>query len=297
MMRGPRAAAGLLLLAALCQLASAQFTVTTTYGPVVGQASPTNSSVRAFIGIPFAAPPVGSLRWAPPQAPANWTSPRVTQYPADMSTGVLGVMCAQAPPQVLGLLFYNLTDPAQSYIPSFFNEDCLYLNVWTPCRSNNCNLPVIVFMHGGAWVEGSAMLASYDGTHFAESGAVFVAPNYRLGALGFLASAQQAAGSLNVGLQDQQQALRWVQANARAFGGDPTRVMLTGESAGSEAVSAHLVSPGSAGLFRRGLMESCSVAFTPGPILDYVKPLPVAQVPHTRLKTPATSQQHSHNDD
>lgn len=117
----------------------------------------------------------------------------------------------------------------------------------------------------------------YDGTAFAEAGAVFVAPNYRLGALGYLASTLQAPTEFNVGFQDQQAALHWVQDNIASFGGDPSRVMLTGQSAGSEAVSAHLLSPASAGLFRRGLMESCSITFTPGPINDYIKPLSYAQ--------------------
>jgi len=121
------------------------------------------------------------------------------------------------------------------------------------------------------------MAALYDGTNYAAGGAVFVAINYRLGALGFMASSQQGAAQLNVGFQDQQAALLWVQANIARFGGDPGRVMLTGQSAGSEAVNAHLLAPQSAGLFRRALMESCGIDFFPGPISDYVKPLPTAQ--------------------
>lgn len=265
---------------------TSQLTVTTTYGPVTGQASVVNASVRAFIGIPYAAPPVGNLRWAPPQPPQSWSTAQPAQYLID-PTGQLpnfGVMCPQS---LAGWQIYylNTSDPAQSYIPSIMSEDCLLLNVWTPCRDASCNLPVIVFMHGGAWVEGSAMLWDYEGTHFAEYGAVFVSVNYRLGALGFMASSvNTVANNTNFGFQDQQLALRWVQANIARFGGDPTRVMVTGESAGSEAVSAHVISPSSQGLFRRGLMESCAVAFTPGPIPDYAKPLSVAQA---RRRAPA----------
>jgi para-nitrobenzyl esterase len=277
-----RSQASALLLVALwalaCACASAQvLQVSTSNGPVVGQLAPGNASVRTFIGVPYAAPPVGSLRWAPPSPPAAWTSPLAAQYPPAGSP-VLGVSCPQGL-ESLGIYALDPSDAGQSFVftDGLVSEDCLYLNVWTPCADASCSLPVIVFLHGGAWVTGTAMDLSLDGTAFAAAGAVFISLNYRLGALGNMASELQPASALNVGFQDQQAALAWVQANAQRFGGDPSRVMLTGQSAGSEAVSAHLLSPGSAGLFRRALMESCSVLFTPGPISDYVKPLPAAR--------------------
>jgi para-nitrobenzyl esterase len=250
--------------------------------------SPVNASVRAFIFVPYAAPPVGALRWAPPPAPAAWSTPLATLYPPAGSP-VLGVSCPQGL-ESLGIMALDPTDAGQSFIFSdgLVSEDCLYLNVWTPCADASCSLPVIVFLHGGAWVTGTSMDLSLDGTHFAEAGAVFVSLNYRLGALGFMASSAQPGASLNVGFQDQQAALRWVAANAAAFGGDPTRVMLTGQSAGSEAVSAHLLSPRSSGLFRRGLMESCALLFTPGPLPDYAKPLPARRA-RRRCRVPLGS--------
>jgi para-nitrobenzyl esterase len=137
-------------------------------------------------------------------------------------------------------------------------EDCLYLNVWTPDPS--ASLPVMVWIHGGSFVTGSGSIAWYDGARLASRGVVVVTINYRLGVLGFLDLAAvggpEWAGSVNLGLQDQALALRWVHDHIAAFGGDPGRVTIFGESAGAMSVSAHLARPGSSGLFRRAIAQS-----------------------------------------
>jgi carboxylesterase type B len=138
------------------------------------------------------------------------------------------------------------------------SEQCLYLNLWTPTRSSTKNLPVMVFIHGGAFVSGAGSLPVYDGARLAVRGGVVVVTfNYRLGALGFLAGgsgADKLAG--NYGFEDQQLALQWVRRNIRSFGGDPAKITIFGESAGAISVGAHLVAPGSRTLFRSALMES-----------------------------------------
>jgi len=255
---------------------AAQLLVNTTNGPVLGQPSPTNASIRSFIAIPYAAAPVGSLRWQAPQPPAPWTSPLAVPYASfpDPLSDFIGAWCPQENSWGVPM---NFSDPMYGELEAAaFSEDCLNLNVWTPCPDASCALPVIFFIHGGSWFIGSAMTSGYDGTNFAAAGAVFVAINYRLGALGFMASSQQGAGQLNVGFQDQQAALRWVQANIARFGGDPGRVTITGQSTGGDSVFAHLLAPQSAGLFRRALMESCTLP-VPLPNPDYVKPLASAQ--------------------
>ncbi len=210
--------------------------VMTNAGPVRGTVHPSH---RTFQGIPYAAPPVGKLRWASPQPVARWTTPRDATRP--------GNDC----PQTAGFL----GDP-----PSL-SEDCLYLNVTTPRGAAGRKLPVIFYIHGGGFFSGSGRL--YDAERLATQGdAVVVTTNYRLGAFGFLAHpALGGTRSGTFGLEDQQAALRWVRRNAAAFGGDPHNVTLVGESAGSVSVCSRLVAPSSAGLFRRAVMQSgpCSV--------------------------------------
>lgn len=214
--------------------------VPTSSGPVEGE---TDGGVSRFFGIPYAAPPVGELRWKPPVAPSAWTAP--------LSAKTFGQACPQA-------------DDAT--IPQ--GEDCLTLNVWTPRLDPTAGLPVMVFVHGGSFRNGSGSRSTYDGTALATRfGVVVVTLNYRLGALGFLAhpaltaeSAHHSSG--NYGVMDQQAALRWVQQNVSAFGGDPTRVTLFGESAGSISVCTQVVSPLAAGLFQRGIGESGSCLIT-----------------------------------
>ena len=204
--------------------------VRTGDGPVRGIVA---ADHRTFQGIPYAAPPEGALRWAAPRPPARWTDTRDATRP--------GSAC----PQTAGFL----GDPAS------FDEDCLFLNVTTPRRTGNRLKPVMVFIHGGGFYSGSSDL--YGARALATQGdVVVVTPNYRLGVFGFLDHPALGATAANFGLQDQQAALRWVRRNAAAFGGDPANVTLVGESAGSVSTCSHLVSPSSAGLFRRAIMQS-----------------------------------------
>jgi len=194
----------------------------------------------AFRGLAYAAPPTGQLRWRAPQPPASWRGVRhATQYAPS---------CLQK---------LNLSQP-----PGPQSEDCLYLNVSTPRLHSYATRPVLVWMHGGGLTQDGAL--NYDGTKLAGQGAVVVTMNYRLGALGFLAHpalADRPGGAAgNYGLMDQQAALRWVRHNIGAFGGDPDNVTIAGESAGGLSVLAHLVSPGSHGLFQRAIVQSGTFA-------------------------------------
>jgi para-nitrobenzyl esterase len=209
--------------------------VQTANGPVQSE---TTDAPCKYLGIPYAAPPVGALRWKAPQPAASWTTPRPSQ-------------AASACPQVSSEFGYASTD-----------EDCLYLNVWSANPSATA-APVMVFVHGGSFLYGSGTFGLYDGTHLAEAtGHVIVTMNYRLGALGFLSNpALRAEDSTNpsagdYAIQDQIAAFQWVQANAAAFGGDPKNVTIFGESAGGSSMFMHLVSPKSAGLFARVIVES-----------------------------------------
>lgn len=187
----------------------------TADGTVQGSAS---NGVVAFKGIPFAAPPVGALRWRPPQPVAAWSGMRqTTSFVHD---------CMQT----------NGPNSGLTVTPS---EDCLYLNVWRPQNSNGKNLPVMVWIYGGAYVTGGTSMPHYDGTQFAKEGVVLVTLNYRLGRFGFFAhpaltaaAAQSGETVANYGYMDQIAALKWVQKNIANFGGAPTNVTIFGESAG-----------------------------------------------------------------
>lgn len=216
--------------------------VQTSQGEISGKLV---DGVRAYLGIPYAAPPVGELRWQPPQPPAGWSGTRDARAFSDR--------CAQ---------------PASFLSPKSANEDCLYLNVHVPDDIGNGKLPVMVWIHGGAFLSGSA--ADYDMTKLANKAhVVVVSINYRLGAFGFFRAPELAAQhqSSNLGLQDQQAALRWVQSQIGRFGGDASRVTLFGQSAGGASVCLHTVSPGSKGLFHRAIMQSgtCSLLTTTPP--------------------------------
>jgi para-nitrobenzyl esterase len=196
--------------------------------------------VDVFLGIPFAAPPTGERRLAPPAAPAAWAAPlRATIAPS-------------ACPQIVS------ADPAGL---ASNNEDCLYLNVWAPVPAAQPRA-VMVWVHGGGFVEGFGAAKQYDATRLAaRANAVVVTVNYRVGALGFLAAdALDAADprhvSGNYGLLDVQAALRWVNRNAAAFGGDTHRITVMGESAGANLVLGLLASPASEGLFQRAIVQS-----------------------------------------
>ena len=201
-----------------------------------------DSTVRVFRGVPYAAPPVGDLRWKPPQPVAPWQGVRQAVAFSDV--------CPQGP----GLA--ALTGEA---LPTL-SEDCLYLNVWTPATGADAKLPVMVWIHGGGLTLGWGHQRGYDGANFAKQGVVLVSVNYRLGALGFLAhpllSAEAGGKSGNYGLLDQVAALEWVRRNIGAFGGDPGNVTIFGESAGGTSVHALLASPRTTGLFHRAIAQS-----------------------------------------
>ena len=203
------------------------------------------AGVNSFLGLPYAAPPTGNLRWRPPQPAAGWSGVR------DATT--FGPSCPQA--------------PSPFAPPGQFSEDCLYLNVYTPAaRSSFGGRPVLVWIHGGGLEQDGAR--DYDGTKLAADGVVVVTINYRLGALGFLAhpalASHGAAG--NYGLMDQQAALRWVQRNIARFGGDPGNVTIAGQSAGGLSVLAQMVSPGARGLFQRAIVQSGTFALNQRPL-------------------------------
>ncbi|XP_028635090.1 acylcarnitine hydrolase-like [Grammomys surdaster] len=204
----------------------------------------TNTDIYIFLGIPFAKPPVGPLRFAPPEDPEPWSGVRDgTSHPA---------MCLQNHdmPSELGL-------PDMKTILSSISmsEDCLYLNIYTPIHAHEgSNLPVMVWIHGGALVTGSASF--YDGSLLtATEDLVVVIIQYRLGVLGFFSTGDEHARG-NWGYLDQVAALRWVQQNIAYFGGNPDRVTIFGQSAGGTSVSSHVVSPMSQGLFHGAIMES-----------------------------------------
>jgi para-nitrobenzyl esterase len=239
--------AALIALAGVCmQPAVAQIgVVSVTGGSVEGV---TANAVTSFKGIPFAAPPVGDLRWRSPQPVRPWTGIRRADR--------FGPECMQR-------VFRRPGAP-----PPTVSEDCLYLNVWTAAKSADAHLPVMVWIYGGAFTGGSASLPGYDGTHFAQQGVVLVSFNYRLGVFGFLAdrgldaeSAHHVSG--NYGLRDMIAALKWVRANIAQFGGDPSRVTIFGESAGGHAVGILSLSPVASGLFQRAISESGGVPFAP----------------------------------
>ena len=239
-----------IVLAASLQQISAQASpasaVNTQFGKVAGQKAG-HSPVTVFKGIPFAAPPIGDLRWRPPAAPASWQGVRKADE--------FGASCMQP---VHGDF---LPWTKEFLIQNRISEDCLYLNVWSPKLSATADLPVVVFIHGGAFNEGSGSIAVYDGTNLASTGLVVVTINYRLGVFGFLAhpeltaeSSVQASG--NYGLMDQIAALKWVQFNIQQFGGNPSRVTLWGQSAGAFSVAALIASPEAKGLFQRAIADS-----------------------------------------
>ncbi len=210
------------------------------------------SGVREFKGIPFAAPPVGDLRWAAPQPVKDWKGTK--------QTAQFGPRCMQQ------ALFGDM-----NFRSNGMSEDCLYLNIWTPAKSANDKLPVLVYYFGGGFVAGDGSEPRYDGESLAAKGIVTVTVNYRLGVFGFMAhpdltkeSPHHASG--NYGLLDQSAALQWVHSNIAGFGGDPSRITIAGESAGSIAVSAQMASPLSKTLIAGAIGESGSILGTLPPV-------------------------------
>jgi para-nitrobenzyl esterase len=218
--------------------------VATSTGRVAGTQ---RDGVHAYLGIPFAAPPTGERRWRAPES-YRWSG----IWPANRK----GAACIQV---------LRPHDINHYFGEEATSEDCLTLNVWTPATAKaGAKLPVIVFIYGGGFTIGSSGMANYDGAAVARRGAVFVNFNYRVGALGFMAhpelSREQGGHSGNYGLMDQIAALKWVRANVAKFGGDPTRVVIMGQSAGASSVVAHLFSPQSRGLFSGAVLSSgCNV--------------------------------------
>jgi para-nitrobenzyl esterase len=217
----------------------------------IGGSTMSSPGVRAFKGIPFAAPPVGALRWQPPQPVARWDGVRdaskfgnVCIQPAGPTTG---------PQARLNIAVLPDSPPLA--------EDCLYLNVWTGAASASERRPVMVWFFGGAFTEGGGSVPLYDGDALARKGAVVVTMNYRLGPYGFFAhpaltaeSPHHASG--NYGLMDMLASLEWVKQNIAAFGGDPGNVTVFGQSAGAMAIASLVSSPEATGLFHRAISQS-----------------------------------------
>jgi len=231
-----------LLVLGSAQAAGAQdLTIKIAQGKLQGK-SINGGRVHAFLGIPYAAPPVGELRWRPPEPAARWRGTRnATRY---------GARCMQGHPYS-DMIF-------QDSGPS---EDCLYLNVFAPAGANSkSKLPVMFWIHGGGFLAGSASEPRHNGDFLPTKGLVLVTINYRLGVFGFLATpplaAEQSGAAGNYGLLDMVAALQWVHANIAAFGGDPANVTIFGESAGSESVSILMAAQPARGLFARAIGES-----------------------------------------
>lgn len=224
----------LLLVLAACGGGGDPLEVKTDTGVVLGVEQ---GDTRAWLGVPYAAPPVGELRWKRPQRAAPWDGV--------LETAQTGIQCPQT---------FSIGGPGGS-------EDCLFVNIWSPKRGSKH--PVMVWLHGGAFIFGSGGDSYYSGRHLAETyGVVVVTVNYRLGALGFMAHPALTTedpsypSSGNYGLEDQVAALEWVQRNISAFGGDPAKVTLFGESAGGFSTCAHYVSPRTTGLFHTAISQS-----------------------------------------
>jgi para-nitrobenzyl esterase len=213
--------------------------VKTRLGAVEGK---DDGKVKAFLGIPYAAPPVGELRWKAPAPAAKWSGvKKATEF---------GSHCMQG--NVFGDMVFH--DPGGS-------EDCLTLNVWVPDKHAEATMPVMVWIYGGGFVAGTTSEARQEGSHLAQQGVIVVSMNYRLGVFGFLVHPELAAESGhnsagNYGLLDQLAVLKWVHDNIAAFGGDPGNVTIFGESAGSFSVSAQMASPLAKGLFQKAIGES-----------------------------------------
>jgi para-nitrobenzyl esterase len=221
--------------------------VTTAAGSVAGLPAQGVPDVSLYRGIPFAAPPTGAWRWREPQPPARWAGVREP--------------LATVPACVQPVAGSRLPWTSEYMHQGAVSENCLFLNVWAPKRTAGSPLPVLVYVYGGGFSEGSIAVSIYDGAALAHQGAVIVEMNYRVGVLGFLAhpdltreSAHHASG--NYGLLDQVSALRWVKDNIAAFGGDPRRVTVFGQSAGAMSVYLLTASPLAKGLFQRAIVQS-----------------------------------------
>ncbi len=240
-LRGHRPAMIFLALAMLWPICGNARSVSVETGTISGEES---EGLTIYRGVPYAAPPLGTMRWRAPQPAPAWQGVRRADHfaPACMQTGVS--MPGETPPAV--------------------SEDCLYLNIWAPKKILNKGRPVLVWIHGGGFANGSASMPLYRGDRLAAKGIVVVTVAYRLGPFGYLAypeltreSPQRSSG--NYGLLDQIAALKWIQHNIRAFGGDPSQVTIAGQSAGAMSVSLLMASPLAKGLFERAIGQSGGV--------------------------------------
>jgi para-nitrobenzyl esterase len=237
-----------LLMAIMAPLAMAaiQEPIQVDGGLISGTPTPQwTPGVRLFRGIPFAAPPVGDLRWRPPQPVVAWQGVKAADH--------FGAACMQPATATDGNAWREGL--------AIFSEDCLFVNVWTPAKTAADKLPVMVFIHGGGNTRGAASENQYDGAYLAKKGVVYVSLNYRMGAFGFLAhpdltKESEHHSSGNYAALDQIAALQWVQRNIAKFGGDPNTVMLFGHSAGAGNVMTLVASPLAKGLFHRALTQS-----------------------------------------
>src|SRR5690349_18412021 len=262
----------LLIAVSTMQPALAADRVKTANGVLQSNAA-AKDGVRSFKGIPFGQPPVGDLRWREPQPVKNWSGVR--------NADEFGPRCMQR------------TGPGSDYWfrSNGMSEDCLYLNVWTPAKSSNEKLPVLVYIFGGGFQNGDGSEPRYDGENMARKGMVAVTLNYRTNIFGFFVhpelakeSPHHAAG--NYGLLDQVAALQWVRKNIAAFGGDPDHVTIAGESAGSISVSALMASPLSKKLFAGAIGES-------GAAISTLPPLPLAEAEQNGVKFAAAAEANS----
>jgi para-nitrobenzyl esterase len=226
------------------------------------------TGLQTYLGVPFAQPPIGLLRWKAPQASNSWSGVKMTKQfgPRPVQAVVFGDMYSRS---------------------AGMSEDCLYLNVWTPANRDTKGLPVLVYFYGGGFIAGDASEPRYDGAEMAKQGIVVVSANYRLSVFGFLAHPELSketsyGGSGNYGLLDQHHALKWVADNIEAFGGDPKKVTIAGESAGSISVSAQMTSPLSASLISAAIGESGAGIF------PTLYPIPLAEAEKKGLEV-ATS--------
>ncbi len=251
---------------------------TTIENGVIEGSYDTKSGIQTYFGVPFAKPPVGDLRWKAPQPADNWTGVKVTKKfsARPMQKIVFGDMNSRSD----GL-----------------SEDCLYLNVWTPAKRNTKDLPVLLYYYGGGNSAGDGSEPRYDGESMAKKGIVVVTCNYRLNVFGFLAHPELSAeasykASGNYGMLDQAAALKWVKQNIAAFGGDPRKITLAGESAGSIAVSMQMASPLSRGFIAGAIGESgAGITPTMAPVpladgekmgIDFLKKAGVASIKQLR---------------
>lgn len=253
--------AGFLVLSACGEPAPAQninLLATVEQGKLRGETNK-DSSVISFKGVPFAKPPVGELRWKAPLPAESWEGVR--------DANVFG------PSAIQHLRYSHLPNgpwTEEFMVQNEVSEDCLYLNIWTPSLQSTARLPVMMYIHGGALQEGSGAIDVYDGEELAKKGIIVVTINYRLGVLGFMAHPElteesQNNSSGNYGFLDQIAALQWIQKNIHAFGGDPDKVTIAGQSAGASSVRILTASPLATGLFHGAITQSGSSLITGRP--------------------------------